>query len=67
MKEKWNIVAFPLGVFVGVSAWVICACNFSWWKDYPEDNIVEEVVEDIIEHETGVDIDLSPNTPEKKR
>ncbi len=32
----------------------------------PQDNIVEQLVEEGIKKETGVDIDLSPNTPEKK-
>lgn len=31
-----------------------------------EDNVAEEFVEKIIESETGLDIDLSPNSPEKK-
>lgn len=35
-------------------------------KDYPQDNIVEEIVEDVIQKETGVDLDLSPFSPEKK-
>ena len=30
------------------------------------DNIVEETVEQIIEKKTGWDIDLSPDTPDKK-
>jgi len=31
---------------------------------YPQDNIVEEWVEQIIKNETGLDIDLSPWSPE---
>jgi hypothetical protein len=31
------------------------------WKD---DNPVEELVERYVEHETGVDIDITPNSPE---
>ena len=34
-------------------------------KDYPQDNIVEEKVEDLIQEETGLDIDLSPFSPEE--
>lgn len=30
-----------------------------------EDNVIEEVVEFVIEKETGIDIDLSPDSPEK--
>lgn len=32
-----------------------------FWKP---DNPVEEVSEDIIKQETGIDLDLSPSTPE---
>lgn len=31
-----------------------------------QDNIIEELLEQGIKNETGVDIDLSPNTPEDK-
>ncbi len=31
----------------------------------PDDNPIEEIAEEVIEKETGVDIDLSPNSPEK--
>ena len=30
-----------------------------------EDNEIEEFVEEIIESKTGLDLDLSPNSPEK--
>lgn len=29
-----------------------------------DDNQIEEIIEDILEHETGVDIDLTPETKE---
>lgn len=31
-----------------------------------DDNIGEEVVEDVVKGRTGVDVDLTPQTPEKK-
>ena len=31
------------------------------------DNVIEESAEQIIENRTGMDIDLSPSTPEKDR
>ncbi len=38
-----------------------------WWNShYPPDNIIEEIGEQIIENETGMDLDLSPNSPEKR-
>jgi cell division protein FtsL len=33
-------------------------------KDYKHDNAIEELVEKIIEKNTGLDIDLSPESPE---
>ncbi len=47
-------------------ATAVAGCNFKFWKNYNEDNIVEEMVEDFIEHKTGIDIDLSPGSEEKK-
>jgi len=31
-----------------------------------DDNLGEEVIEDVIKEEVGVDVDLTPATPEKK-
>lgn len=31
------------------------------------DNAVEETAEEVIKKQTGVDVDLSPSTPEKKK
>lgn len=31
----------------------------------PDDNPVEEIAEDVIKKHTGVDVDLSPSSPEK--
>lgn len=36
------------------------------WKNYPQDNAIEEIVEDVIKVETGVDVDLTPQSPENK-
>lgn len=33
-------------------------------EKYKEDNIVEEILEEIIEAKTGLDIDLTPFSPE---
>lgn len=35
------------------------------WKEYPDDNPAEEVAEYIIEQQTGIDIDLTPYSPEE--
>jgi hypothetical protein len=31
-----------------------------------EDNDIEEFIEEVIEDQTGIDIDISPSSPEKK-
>lgn len=33
----------------------------SIFKGYEDDNKIEECIEDIIEHQTGIDIDLTPD------
>jgi len=49
-------------VIVGISMLIgVVSSKFIGKKD----NIVEEVAEQIIEEVTGMDIDLSPGTPEK--
>ena len=35
-------------------------------ENYKHDNFVEEIIEDIIENETGLDIDLSYTSPEEE-
>lgn len=32
----------------------------------PDDNLGEEVIEDVIKEKVGVDVDLTPASPEKK-
>lgn len=47
-----------IALFCGILS-VLGACH------YKPDNIVEEIAEEIIEAKTGMDIDLSPGSPEK--
>lgn len=43
-------------------------CSCTWWNSwYPADNPIEEIGEQIIKQETGLDLDLSPNSPEKAK
>lgn len=42
---------------------LLFSCD-SWDENYPADNPVEEIAEQIIFQKTGLDLDLSPNTPE---
>lgn len=36
-------------------------------SNYPNDNPIEEVIEKMIEKNTGINIDLSPDSPEKSK
>lgn len=57
-KVTISILLLGAGVILG-------SCSMGWWKYYPQDNIFEEIVEDVIEGRTGLDIDISPMSPEK--
>lgn len=57
-----NIRSLSLILFFG-----LCLYSCNSLKNYPQDNFVEEIVEDVIEEKTGLDIDLSPFTPEEKK
>lgn len=49
---------------------LLCNCGCSVLNKkagLPDDNIVEEIAESIIQNETGLNIDLTPSTPEKKQ
>ena len=49
-------------VFIGMIALLSgCGAIRNW---YIPDNIVEEFVEEVIEAKTGLDLDLSPGSPE---
>lgn len=53
-----------IGIAVVAGAIVVgVASRFIFKKS---DNIVEEVAEKVIKEKTGYDIDLSPDTPEKR-
>lgn len=38
----------------------------SLWRSYPQDNVVEEIAEEVIKQKTGLNLDLTPFSPEKK-
>lgn len=52
-----------ISVIVAIAATIGC---LSYYVGGP-DNPVEEACEDVIKHITGVDVDLSPSTPEKEK
>jgi hypothetical protein len=75
-NEMWGMVPlkarygmfFFLGILVLGALWMTSCTSISGFiKNYPDDNIVEEYTEDIIKDQTGIDIDLTPRTPESPR
>ena len=53
-------------VIAGIIVVVALTVGYISKKYLGDDNIVEEVAEKVIDSETGIDIDLSPSSPEKK-
>lgn len=54
---------------------LFCLISCTWWQaaqvtaeiieNVPPDSIIEEWIEDVIEDKTGVDLDLTPFSPEE--
>lgn len=57
LKNKWTYVAAGLVFVIGIPI------NNIYFKDQP-DNPFEEWEEDVIESLSGIEIDLSPDSPE---
>ena len=68
LKNIWGkipeVVRTLLIISIGVSLVFLMACSAVVWKNYPQDNIVEELIEEAIKSKTSLEIDLSPSTPE---
>lgn len=70
IKELWNAMSlrirytlfFCLGIGCVLIPWLMSCSHL---KKYPQDNIVEEIAEEALEHYTGIKIDLTPSSPEK--
>jgi hypothetical protein len=60
MKELLKTIIFSK-YFIILAAIIIGLLSAYFWY---QDNPVEEVSEEIIKTQTGIDIDLSPQTPE---
>jgi len=54
----FGVIIFIVTVVVGVGS--------TYYLKLKNDNPIEEIAEKIIEEQTGIDIDLSPRTPEKR-
>lgn len=57
----WAKITAIMAILVG--SLVIIGCD-RFCKDYPDDNIIENLLEDIIKSETGLEIDLTPESIE---
>ena len=61
---------FALALFISSCAIFFVSCSGcsrymkTWQEEYP-DNPVEEVLEEAIDQKTGIDLDLTPATPER--
>ena len=53
----WKVIIVAGALIVGIGSRFIC-------KSCVADSVVEEVCEEIIHNETGIDIDLSPDSKE---
>lgn len=53
-------------ILLVVTCVLYCSCHYiNNRMGLEDDNVIEEVVEDVIEKETGIDIDLTPESAEK--
>lgn len=62
-----NMKLYDLGVTVFVIIGLAIAAAVISQKYLGDDNVIEESSEEIIKYQTGIDIDLSPNSPEVKK
>ena len=58
---KWGY--WLLLIFLGIIGSVLYYSSIAY-SSYKHDNLIEETVEKAIEKATGIDIDLSPDSPE---
>lgn len=49
---------------VALAVHILMSCQYMPGFLQNQDNIVEEIVESVIEDQTGVDIDFTPSSPE---
>lgn len=56
LLAKWGVIPVAMGAVFLVKL---------YWPNYQDDNIVEETIEQVIESQTGIDVDLTPLSSEK--
>lgn len=60
--KTWKKIAYTAIAF---ACWFVPSPIFDKGK-WVDDNFLEEKIEEIVKEKTGVDIDLTPASPEKK-
>lgn len=73
MDEEEFKKLFLLGSFIGICIiafiflMIISSCSYLNQRiGLKDDNAAEEIIEQVFYSETGVDLDFTPSTPEKK-
>lgn len=59
-------ISLLIKIGIAVTA-AIVGIGYTFIGKQPQDNPVEETSENVIKQEIGVDVDLSPMTPEEKK
>lgn len=62
MKELLKTIIFSRYFIIAAAIIIGLLSAYFWYQDNP----VEEISEEVIEEQTGINIDLSPETPEKE-
>lgn len=54
-----------IGLIIIILSLLMIACShFNEWVGVPDDNPIEESIEDLIERQSGIDFDLTPASKE---
>lgn len=65
VKKYWVHVSVFLIISLVLASVMFDACSqVNKYLNLEDDHIIEEMIEDHIEDQTGLDIDITPNTPE---
>ncbi len=64
MSKVKGFIEILIPVLIAMAA-IGVTVGYKYWATAADDNPVEEIAEEIIKKETGIDVDLSPTTPEK--
>lgn len=64
--SKLKILNIKTLLYIGLVGILMAGCNYLNRKFHlDDDNLIEEAIEGQIKENTGIDVDLTPSTPEK--